>query len=145
MFRTARASLRLGLSRFRNRQFLEATMAAAALVATADGEVTFSEMSALDDLLETVRDLNIYDPHVAVDLYRDFADAIGKNGEAAKRDALGTVAKIAGDHDACDLLIRVAVAISKADGDLSPPEARAISDLCGVLGVPVPKDPPAAR
>lgn len=144
MFRTARATLRLGLTRFRNRQFLEATMAAAALVATADGEVTFSEMSALDDLLEDVRDLNIYDPHVAVDLYRDYADAIRNDGDAARRDALDAVARIAGDQDACDLLIRVAVAISKADGDLSQPEARAISDLCGVLGVPVPKVPPAS-
>lgn len=144
MFRTARATLRLGLSRFRNRQFLEATMAAAALVATADGEVTFSEMSALDDLLENVRDLNIYDPHVAVDVYRDYADAIRSEGESARRDALNAVSRIAGDHDACDLLIRVAVAISKADGELSAPEARAISDLCGALGVPVPKEPPSA-
>lgn len=79
MFRTARETLRNGLSRIKNRQFLDATMAASALVATADGEVTFSELSALDTMLETVRDLQIYDPHIAVDIYRDFADAIADN------------------------------------------------------------------
>lgn len=57
MFETARETLRNGLTRFRNRQFLDATMAATALVATADGEVTFSELSALDSVLETVQDL----------------------------------------------------------------------------------------
>ncbi len=140
MFRTARATLRLGLSRFRNRQFLDAAMAAAALVATADGEVTFSEMSALDDVLENIRDLNVYDPHVAVDIYRDYADALRTGGEAARRDALNAVARISGDTDACDLLVRVAVAISRADGELTAQEREAIGDLCGVLGVPLPKD-----
>ena len=68
MFRTARETLRNSLSRMRNRQFLDATMAATALVATADGDVTFSELSALDNVLDSIQDLQIYDPHVAVDI-----------------------------------------------------------------------------
>lgn len=138
MFRTARETLRNSLSRIRNRQFLDATMAATALVATADGEVTFSELSALDAVLESVKDLQIYDPHIAVDRYRDFADEIANDPESGRRAAMAAVGKIAGDHDVAELVIRVAVAISKADGELSPQETRSISDLCGVLGVPVP-------
>lgn len=138
MFRTARETLRNSLSRIRNRQFLDATMAATALVATADGEVTFSELNALDAVLESVQDLQIYDPHIAVDRYRDFADEIANDPEIGRRAAMAAVRRIAGDQDAAELVIRVAVAISKADGDLSPLEARSISDLCGVLGVPVP-------
>ena len=130
MFRTARETLRNSLSRIRNRQFLDATMAATALVATADGEVTFSELSALDSVLESVQDLHIYDPHIAVDRYRDFADAIAEDAESGRRAAFAAVGKIAGDRDA--------VAISKADGELTPQEARSISDLCGTLKVPLP-------
>tara|TARA_R110000868_G_scaffold1844_5_gene14575 strand:- start:10513 stop:10938 length:426 start_codon:yes stop_codon:yes gene_type:complete len=138
MFRTARETLRNSLSRIRNRQFLDATMAATALVATADGEVTFSELSALDSVLESVQDLHIYDPHIAVDRYRDFADAIAEDAESGRRAAFAAVGKIAGDRDAAELVIRVAVAISKADGELTPQEARSISDLCGTLKVPLP-------
>jgi tellurite resistance protein TerB len=138
MFRTARETLRNSLSRIRNRQFLDATMAATALVATADGEVTFSELSALDTVLESIQDLQIYDPHIAVDRYKDFADAIADNPEAGRTAAIAAVRKIAGDADAAELVIRVAVAISKADGELSAPEVRSISDLCDTLGVPVP-------
>lgn len=139
MFRTARDTLRMGLTRFRNRQFLEATMAAAALVAMSDGEATFSEMNALDDVLEDVRDLQIYDPHVAVDIYRDYADAIRTSPEDGRRDALAAAGRIAGDEDACELLIRVAVAISRADGELSPPEVATIGELCALLGVALPE------
>ena len=139
MFRTARETLRNGLSRFRNRQFLDATMAATALVATADGEVTFSELSALDTVLESVKDLQIYDPHIAVDIYKDFADAIVNEPEAGRRDAMAAVRKIAGHPDAADLVIRVAVAISKADGELTVDERSTINDLCTELGVALPE------
>lgn len=141
MFRTARETLRNSLSRIRNRQFLDATMAATALVATADGEVTFSELSALDTVLESVKDLRIYDPHIAVDRYKDFADAIADDPETGRRAAIAAVGKVAGDGDAAELVIRVAVAISKADGELSRQETEAIGDLCGTLGVPVPATP----
>ena len=140
MFRTARETLRNSLSRMKNRQFLDATMAATALVATADGEVTFSELSALDSVLESIQDLQIYDPHVAVDIYRDFADAIADNPEQGRATAMAAASKIVGDHDAAELVIRVAVAISKADGELSSQESGVIHELCDLLGVPLPSD-----
>ena len=140
MFRTARETLRNGLSRIRNRQFLDATMAATALVATADGEVAFSELIALDKVLESVQDLQIYDPHIAVEIYRNFADAIVENADAGRIAAMAAVAKIERDHEPAELIIRVAVAIAKADGELSPLEARAIGDLCSTLGVSLPSE-----
>lgn len=145
MFQTARETLRNSLSRFRNRQFLDATMAATALVATADGEVTFSELSALDTVLESIQDLQMYDPHVAVDIYRDFADEIVRAPETGKLSAIAAVRKIAGDADAADLVLRVAVAISKADGSLSPVEADVITELCEVLGLPIPEPESAVK
>lgn len=138
MFETARESLRRSLSRFRNRQFLDATMAAAALVATADGEVSFSELSALDRILETVQDLQIYDPHVAVDIYRDYADAISGDRETGRRDGFRAVERIAGNDEAAGLVVRVAMAISRADGEFTLAEAETIRELCGVLGLPSP-------
>ena len=74
-------------------------MAAGALVAMADGEVKFSEMSALDDLLENVRELQIYDPHVAVDLCRRYVEAIAADVETGNAKALEAVGRIAGDDE----------------------------------------------
>jgi tellurite resistance protein TerB len=115
-------------------------MAATALVATADGVVTFSELSALDNILVTVQDLQMYDPHVAVNRYRDFADALGENPADGRATAIAAVSKIAGDRDAAELVVRVAAAISKADGDFSPEEAQVVSELCDVLGIDMPDE-----
>jgi tellurite resistance protein len=135
--RTAKAALARERERFRNRSFLEATMAASALVAMADGEVKFSELSALDDLLESVRELQVYDPHVAVDLCRFHVDAIAADAaagaDAGKVRALEVVGRIAGDDEAARLVIQMCLVISRSDGEFSDSEADMVRDLCAAL------------
>ena len=69
-------SVQLQGERLRNKKFLEASMAASALVATADGEVSFSERAAVDNVLNTVDAFKVFDVHDAVDLFSDFVEAI---------------------------------------------------------------------
>lgn len=47
-FQQARAVLSQELQKFRNRPFLEATMAASALVASADSDINFVKLTMLD-------------------------------------------------------------------------------------------------
>ncbi len=112
-------------------------MAASALVAMADGEVKFSELSALDDLLESVRELQVYDPHVAVDLCRFHVDAIAADAvsgaDAGKVRALEVVGRIAGDDEAARLVIQMCLVISRSDGEFSDSEVDAVRDLCAAL------------
>ncbi len=133
LIRSAKAAFERERERFKNRSFLEATMAASALVAMADGEVKFSELSALDDLLENVHELQVYDPHVAVDLCRDHIDAIAADAEAGRAKALEAVGRIAGDEEASRLVVQMCLVISRSDGEFSENEADAMRDLCAAL------------
>ncbi len=133
LIRSAKAAFERERERFKNRPFLEATMAASALVAMADGEVKFSELSALDDLLENVHELQVYDPHVAVDLCRDHIDAIAADAEAGRAKALEAVGRIAGDEEASRLVVQMCLVISRSDGEFSENEADAMRDLCAAL------------
>lgn len=110
-------------------------MAAAALVATADGEVKFSELSTLDQILETVQELAIYDPHKAVDLCGTYTREIHENAETGRLHALDAVKKAAEDATEADIILRAAIAIGKSDGDFSPSERRAIEDVADALGL----------
>ena len=134
-FRSARAALTRELERLRNRQFLEATMAASALVVMADGELKFSELNTIDRLRESIRELKSYDAHVAVDLCRDYADAIGEDFERGKASALSAVTKLAGDQEAGRLVMQMCIAIAKSDGDFSASELALIRELCHALGL----------
>jgi hypothetical protein len=51
------------IARHRNRDFLNAAMAAGALAAQADGTVTLSERYRIDGILARLERLRIYDPH----------------------------------------------------------------------------------
>ena len=108
-------------------------MAASAHIAMADGEVKFSELSALDDLLESVGELQIYDPHVAVDLCRGYVEAITADVETGKAKALEAVGRIAGDDEAARLVVQMCLVISHSDGEFSESEVDAVRDLCAAL------------
>ena len=67
-------SFRRELQRHRQLPFLEAVAAACALVATADGEVSFYERARLDVVVESLSELKLFDPHEVVNAI----DALGE-------------------------------------------------------------------
>jgi tellurite resistance protein len=135
IIQAARMAVTKELERFRNRHFLEATMAASALLALADREILISERLALDYILANVGELQAFDVHKAVELFRDYAEAIQRDPVAGKESVLKTVARFAGDEHAGDILVRACILIAKADGDITDPEREVIGELCGILTV----------
>ncbi len=134
-FKFAKQTLAAELDKFRNRQFLDATMAASALVSMADGDADITELNILDQALETIQELKIYDPHDAMDLYRDYIDGLRDDPGATRDKIMQAVGKVRGDQHAALLLIRVCVAIGKADEDFSEPEKAVITELCQRLAL----------
>ena len=128
-------SIRTQAARHRNRSFLEATMAAAALVSYADGEVSLSERVRVDQILERLDQLKIYDPHLGVDLFNEVVDALTNAPADGREMALARIKAVAKDPEASQLMVRICCAISEADGDFSPAEKRTIEAICGALGV----------
>ena len=107
------------LARLRNRPFLKATMAASALVAVADGSVTFSQRIRMDQILETLTTLKVFDPHEGVDLFNDYVQAILETPKEGREAAVKAIAAGAKDDETKRLMIRVCLAISEASGDIS--------------------------
>ena len=129
-----------GLERNRNRPFLRATMAACALVATADGRVSIGERVRVDQILETLEALKVFDPHEAVDLFNEFCDAILETPQVGHDQALVALADAAVDDETKALIIRICCAIIEVkhpDGDVATMTADHIEivSLCSRLGV----------
>jgi tellurite resistance protein len=133
LFRAARESMAEKLERHRNKPFLEAMMAATALLALADEEIVLSERLALDFILENVNALKVFDVHQAVNLFQDWGKAIKEDFDTAKKQVLKAVAKFSSDEEKASLLVRAGILIAKADGDFSEPEQKVLDELCQVL------------
>jgi tellurite resistance protein TerB len=128
-------TLRGELQRFRTRRFLDAAMAAAAYLALADEKVKFSERLALDCVLETMNELKIFDVHKAVDLFRDYAEAIQHDRRTGRDRVIRAVSKFACDQDSATLLLKACLFIAKADGVLNEEESAVLEELCSLLRV----------
>jgi tellurite resistance protein len=127
---------RTRLERHRNRPFLRASMAACALVATVDGEVTLSQRLRIDQILDTLEALQVFDPHEAVDLFNDYAGRILAHPREGRRAALADIRKVTEeDPEKVPLIMRICLAVGEAGGELSLPEQIEIVTLCGILGV----------
>ena len=119
----------------RSRQFLEAAMGASAMLALADGEISFAELMARDYVLDHVKQLQIFDPNEAADLFRNYAETISNNPQIGKAIVLEAITQLSGDRELASLLLRICLVIAKADCDFSQPERQLINSFCDVLGL----------
>ncbi len=123
------------LERQRNRPFLEAAMAACALVSIADGDVSLSERIKVDQILETLEALKIFNPHEGVDVFNDFVDGIRKSPRQGRERAIETLIDVAQNPEDARLLIRLCCAVSEADGEMALSDQIEIVSLCSLMGV----------
>ena len=120
--------------RFRDRAFFVAAMAAAALVATADGQVSAQERQQLETVLQTNDALRVFQSWDAASTFRRFLDAMDQqaDGREAAFQAVGAL----GENPAgASALIRLALLIAQADGGINDAERQVLSELCDELGI----------
>jgi tellurite resistance protein len=127
------------MARHENRPFLEAVMSAAALVCAADGEVTFPERMRLDQIIAAIKQLEVFDPHEAVDLFNDYTQAIQEDSETGREAAFKRIEPVAKNPETAALILRVCIGILEVEGDDTMVEQIEIVSLCSRLGID-PKD-----
>lgn len=135
MWERLRESLKRRAERQHSRDFLAATMAASALVATADGDVSFSERMRLDQILEQLQRFGAFDVHTAIDRFNDVADDLRDHGDKGRRRTLEAIGKMDEDPDMARLLVRIACALSLADGRWSDSEQNVVAEICARLKI----------
>lgn len=125
--------------RQQNRPFLEAVMSAAALVCAADGEVTFPERMRLDQIIEALKQLDVFDPHEAVDLFNDYTAEIQADSEAGRTAAFARIERLEPDAETRALILRVCLGLLEMEDADNMAEQIEIVSLCSRLGID-PKD-----
>ena len=123
------------LRQYQDRGFLKAAMAASVLAAYADGTVSLTERYSIDDMLENLERLNLHDPEKAIQILNDYIHALQKDPEPAQAVLIGKLKRISADRDAADLIVKIALAVSYADGHFNYAERMQFAEICETLGV----------
>ncbi len=128
-------SIQERLHKHRDRAFLKAAMAASPLAAYADGTVSLSERYSIDEMLSNLERLKIHDPEKAVQILDEYIRALENNPEAAQAVLIGKLKRIADDREAADLIAKMALTISYADGHFNYAERMQFDEICHTLGL----------
>ena len=118
-----------------NRPFLEAAMAACAMVSASEGQVSFADRIRVDQIMDTLTQMKVFSPQEGVDLFNHYTAMILASPKAGRESALSTIRAVTSDLETAELLIDLCLAISLSDGVTSLVEHIEIVSLCGLIGV----------
>jgi chromosome partitioning protein len=132
-----------------NRPLLGAAMAAAALIAGAEGRPDPGQRRALQAALENLDSDRTVDPGAAANLFNSFANGIRSQPGLGRKAALRAVAALAGDAGAAARLLAICQAIAGLGGGASARQLSAIDQIAAALDrvapAPVPDSVPGRQ
>ena len=131
-----RDKLTLEVGRFRNRTFLDGVVAAAVVIAAADGEISSEEKKKLYDYVSISEELKCFSTAEVVASFKAIADMYDFDPGIGKAEAMKKVGKLRGKDDQARLVVRVAILIAMSDGVFEENEKKAVRELCAELNVP---------
>ena len=135
LFGGVRNSVGRFFERVRHRPFMEATMAACALVALSDEDHRLAELATRDRVLVRLRDLHVFDTQKAVELYDHYAGLITRDPDEGKRKTMELVGRLKDDHKESKRLVKICLAIGRADHEFTPRERSVGEEICRTLSL----------
>lgn len=126
------ATLSGEVTKFKSAAQVEASLAIVALVAGADGEVEKQEREAG---VKFVLTNDIFKAFDRSSLSAKLEAYYGKcTDDISKVDLFDVIGKMKG-NDAARSIVKVGIAIAKADGEFEPQEKEILAEVCRVLGL----------
>ncbi len=121
--------------KLRDRTLLEGAMATAALVAMADDELAIEETLAVKVVLENLELLKVYDPRLALSIYTNHLNMIREDAAAGREAAMKLIGRCSEEIEAAELVVKVGIAVAKADKEFRQAEIDAIGEICAAVGI----------
>lgn len=131
----ARQALLDQVSRFSNRQFMEAIVAGCALVALADGTVSAAEKRKMLGFMRQSDELKAFDPVAVVDYFNSVIAKFDYDFEIGRIEALKVVARMKANPEAANVLVKVCCIIGSSDGNFDTDEKEVVADICRELSI----------
>lgn len=123
------------VSRFKNKDFMDAIVAGCAVVAVADGTIDSTEKQKMAGYIGRTEQLKVFNMSEVIDRFNHFAGNMEFDVMVGKQEALRTIAKFKSKPEIGRVIIGVCCAIGAADGDFDDLEKAAVRDICNVLNL----------
>ena len=132
----ATQSMNSELKKFRSKDLLQAIVAGSTMIAYADGAVNTEEKQKLLGYVRSSEQLSVFESDKVIESFTQYLSRFEFDVTIASGEALQKIAAFRGKPEA-ELIVRVCLAIAKADGSMDPKEQQALNQICQSLGLDV--------
>jgi len=131
----ARTRLTTEVSKFKNRTFMEATVAACAMVAAADGTISAQEKQKMAGFIRNSDELKVFEMPAVIAFFEKVVGNFDFDADIGKAEALKVIGRLRGNEEQSRVMVRVACAIGASDGTFDEAEKAIVRTICIELGL----------
>ncbi|MDR0217899.1 MAG: tellurite resistance TerB family protein [Enterobacteriaceae bacterium] len=122
------------VGRFKNKKFMEGTVAVCAHVAMASNGVSSEEKQKMVGFIKNSPELKVFDTTEIIEFFNKLVSSYEFDKDIGKGEAMKYIMALKQQPDAAQLALRVGIAVAKSDGDFDQDEKNAALEICNALG-----------
>jgi len=123
------------IAKYKNRDFMEATIAACALVASADGQVSSDEKQKMIGFIKNSDELKVFKLDDVIAFFNQVMTKFEFDVGIGKIEAFKVVRRIKSNPDAGRTMVRLCCLIGASDGNFDDAEKKTVREICIELGL----------
>jgi tellurite resistance protein TerB len=128
-------SLQTNISKFKNNDFAEASMAICALIAAADGTIDTDERQKTTALIISNETLKIFPASELKQKFDFYCEKLSQDFDFGRIEAIQAIAKLNKKLDQGRAVIQIGIIIGGADGDFDKDEKKVVKEACHAVGI----------
>lgn len=131
---SGREELTSQVGRFKNRKFMEGTVAVCAYISMASSGASSEEKQKMIAFIQQSPELKVFDTKEIITFFNSVADSFAFDSDIGKGEAMKFIMRLKDQPEAAQLALRVGIAVAKSDGDFDNAEKEVAREICSAFG-----------
>lgn len=133
-FTASREELVKQVGRYKNKKFMQGTVAVCARIAVSSDGVSAEEKQKMMGFLRSSEEMKVFDTNEVIDFFNKLVSSFDFDMEIGKGETMKYILALKDQPEAAQLAVRVGIAVGKSDGNFDPDEQAAAREIIAALG-----------
>ncbi|HBV9862783.1 TPA: tellurium resistance membrane protein TerB [Klebsiella pneumoniae] len=131
---SGREELTRQVGRYKNKKFMQATVAVCARIAVASDGVSSEEKQKMIGFLRSSEELKVFETAEVIEFFNKLVTSFDFDLEIGKGETMKYILALKDQPEAAQLALRVGIAVAKSDGNFDDDEKSAVREIARSLG-----------
>lgn len=122
------------VGRFKNKKFMQGTVAVCARIAVTSDGVSAEEKQKMIGFLQASPELKVFETKEVIAFFNELVASFSFDYEIGKGETMKYILALKDQPEAAQLAVRVGIAVAKSDGDFDQAEQAAVLEIALALG-----------